>query len=184
MEPICAAASVLGQVIAVRPSARPRAAPVPDADRGGPGAHARRHGAGAAVGVVVVAVVAAVDPAGLAPFGPARWAVATTGVAALAAVVLGRRSRRPARRPTALFAAFLAWACVAAAAGLDPLYAWTGTPERHAGVLAWALCLVAFAVGQALRDDERRAAAVGVGVAAVAAGGWALPRRWGGSRCA
>jgi O-antigen ligase/cytochrome c-type biogenesis protein CcmH/NrfG len=135
---------------------------------------ARRPGLGTAAAVVVVAVVAAVDPGGRAPFGPVKWAAATTGVLALAAAVLGRRPLRFARTPTAVFAVFTAWAGLTAVGGLDPLYAWIGTPERHAGVLAWVLGLLAFAVGQALRDREGRTVALGAAMAAAVAGAYAL----------
>ena len=36
----------------------------------------------------------------------------------------------------------------AAAFGVDRVYAWTGTPERHFGALTWLLCGLAFIVGQ------------------------------------
>lgn len=127
-----------------------------------------------AAGLAVVAVVAAVDPAGQAPFGPAKWAVATTSVFALGAVIAWRRSVRVARVPMLLFVAFVGWTGVTAVAGVDPLYAWTGTPERHAGVVAWALCALAFYVGQSLRDTEYRTMATAVSVAAVVAGAWAI----------
>ncbi len=64
--------------------------------------------------------------------------------------------------------------------GSDELYAWIGTPERHLGVLAWMLALLAFVVGQSLEDGDRRfvgtglvVAGVGLGLAGVGeAAGW------------
>ncbi len=41
---------------------------------------------------------------------------------------------------------------IAAVFGRDPLYAWTGTPERHLGVITWVLFLAAFASGSRLAD--------------------------------
>lgn len=98
---------------------------------------------------VVMGSVLVVDPGGLAPFGPARFAVVS--VAVLAATALAVRSGGAlASGPMLAWAGFLALVAVAAALGLDPLYAWIGTPERHFGALTWVLCLGAFASGQLL----------------------------------
>lgn len=78
-----------------------------------------------------------------------------------------------------LFIAFVGWTGLAAVAGVDPLYAWTGTPERHAGVVAWALCALAFYLGQGFRDTEQRTIVTGASVAAAVAGGWAFAELWG-----
>jgi tetratricopeptide (TPR) repeat protein len=101
------------------------------------------------VAVVLPAVaILALDPGGLAPFGPLKWALVSTVVLASVAAL------RPAFPRQWL--PFLAVAAVAAVAGVDPLYAWIGTPERHFGVLAWVLCAAAFACGQALDGERRR----------------------------
>ena len=119
------------------------------------------------------ASVLAVDPSGWSPFTPAKWLAVTTLVLLGAAVALGPRSRGVARSqgPSAdeggagpatagtrlhrsslvAFAAFVGWTMASAAFGDDHLYAWLGTPERHLGVLAWLLCLLAFVAGQTLR---------------------------------
>lgn len=129
--------------------------------------------AGVAAVVLVVGVVIAADPAGLAPFGPLKWAVATTATFALAAVV-SRRRVRLVRLPTLLLAALVTWTGIAAVAGVDPLYAWIGTPERHWGVLAWVLCLVAFVAGQSLHGTEQSRVAMAATAAVGVAGLWAL----------
>ena len=93
-----------------------------------------------AAGAVVVGAAIAVDPGGWFPFGPTKWLAASVAVAAAVTVTAweGGRPRLP-RRFVAIGAALLAWTVLAAAFGRDPLYAWTGTPERHLGVLAWLL---------------------------------------------
>src|SRR3546814_3576173 len=44
----------------------------------------------------------------------------------------------------------LAALAVGAVVGLDPLYAWIGTPERRFGFVTWCLCAAALAAGSAL----------------------------------
>lgn len=104
---------------------------------------------GVALAGLVVASVLVADPLGLAPFGPARFAAVSTMT--LAAVALGLSTGgRLARGPLVAWGVFLATVVVAATLGVDPLYAWLGTPERHFGALTWALCLGAFFAGQLL----------------------------------
>jgi len=72
-----------------------------------------------------------VDRWGYAPFGPARWAVVT--VLALAGVATadwagGVRVWRPAAVAWLVFAG---WVVISAGVGVDPVYAWIGTAERH-----------------------------------------------------
>ncbi|MEJ7846321.1 MAG: hypothetical protein WKF93_11820, partial [Acidimicrobiales bacterium] len=57
----------------------------------------------------------------------------------------------------------------AAAVGLDPLYGWTGTPERHLGALTWVLLVAALVAGQVL-DAERDGPLVATGLAVAALG--------------
>jgi len=45
---------------------------------------------------------------------------------------------------------FVAWVAVCATLGVDPVYAWIGTAERHFGALTWALCGLLFVAGHAL----------------------------------
>lgn len=84
-----------------------------------------------------------------------------------------------ARSTVVPWLAFLGLVAVAAATGVDPLYAWIGTPERRFGALAWLLCGVSFVVGQQLDEDDARfvagtAAAAGA-VALVLSGARAVP---------
>lgn len=96
----------------------------------------------------VVAVIA-MDPAGYAPFGPAKWLAITVGVLVAAAVAWGRCPPRAIERVSArLWLAFIGWATFCALIGVDRWYALLGTPERHAGVVLWMLCALAFATGQ------------------------------------
>lgn len=130
---------------------------------------------------VAPAALVAVDPAGWFPFGPVKWLAVSVLVPAGAAVLLARRPLRVAAAPTAAAAALVAWQAAAAAMGEDRFYAWIGTPERHLGVLAWALAALALVAGQSLGTDRERrvvaaglvAAGVGLGTAAAAeALGW------------
>lgn len=113
----------------------------------------------------------AVDPWGWYPFGPVKWLAVSTLVPAGAALVLARRPLRVAVLPTGAALALVAWLAVAAALGRDGIYAWVGTPERHLGVLAWALAALALIVGQSLGDEgDRRTVAAGLVVAGVGVG--------------
>lgn len=108
-----------------------------------------RTAGGVALAAMVIGSVLVIDPSGLAPFGPARFAAVS--VAALAATAFALHSGGSlARRPTLVWAGLLAIVAVAAASGLDPLYAWIGTPERHFGALTWVLSLAGFVAGQLL----------------------------------
>jgi len=141
-----------------------------------------RPGAATAAAAVAPATFLAVDPWGWYPFGPLRGVVVSVGVAVVGVLVLGRRPwPRTARGPLVAGAGIVGAMALAAVFGRDPLYAWTGTPERHAGVVLWLVCLVALAAGAGL--DPRRALTVvgrglvvaGLGVGAV---GWAEALGW------
>lgn len=91
----------------------------------------------------------AMDPAGYSPFGPAKWLVMSVGVLVTAAVAWWHSPPDVLERVSArLWFAFVGWATVCALVGLDRWYALLGTPERHAGVVLWTLCALAFAAGQ------------------------------------
>ena len=49
--------------------------------------------------------------------------------------------------------AFLGWGAVCAATGLDPVYAWIGTPDRHLGWITWVIFGLLFLVGLNLADQ-------------------------------
>ena len=89
------------------------------------------------------------DPFGWAAFGPLKWAVVST----LALAASATKWLRPFEHhswSTAAWITFLGWGAVCAASGLDPLYAWTGTPDRHLGWLTWVIFGLTFLVGQNL----------------------------------
>jgi hypothetical protein len=102
------------------------------------------------LGALAPATFLAVDPAGWYPFGPVKWlAVSVLGFGGVAAVLAVRPVSLP--RPLGLaVVVWLGWLVVAAAVGLDPLYAWIGTPERHLGVLTWVLCALLLVAGSSL----------------------------------
>ena len=106
-----------------------------------------RIGVGIAAGLLPV-VLLAVDPGGWYWFGPVKWLVVTVAVPACAAALWHRHPVRVVRGPTLAALAFVTTMALAAVFGIDPLYAWIGTPERHFGVMTWALCFVALLVGQ------------------------------------
>jgi O-antigen ligase len=103
------------------------------------------------LGALAPAVLLAVDPWGWYPFGPVKWLlVLVLGFGGAALVLHDTRPQVPRSLQVAL-GAFLGWLALAAALGDDRLYAWTGTPERHLGVLTWALCALLLAAGTTLR---------------------------------
>jgi O-antigen ligase len=130
---------------------------------------------------IVLGTVAALDPGGWYPFGPTKWLVVSTLVAATAmyASACRLRSRLP-RWSSILFVLLLAWLAVAAVFGRDRLYAWTGTPERHLGVLAWLLFGACFVIGSMLSPGGVRVVMRWMVVATLWCGGYALVEWWFG----
>jgi O-antigen ligase len=112
------------------------------------------------------AAVLTVDPWGWYPFGPIKWTAVSVLVLAGAATTL---RVRPSGREVAL----LGWLAVAAAFGADRLYAWTGTPERHLGLLGWGLIVLALLIGRSL-DLARDGSALRWGLVAAGLGGGAV----------
>jgi len=132
------------------------------------------------VAALPVAAVLAVDPGGLSPFGPVKWALVPTLVFLAVAVLPGRGRRLTVARATVVpWAVLLGVVALAAAFGVDPLYAWTGTPERRFGVLAWVLGALAFAVGQQLDEDDARFVTASAAAACAAVGLWATAENLG-----
>ena len=112
-------------------------------------------------GVLVLAALVplallALDPVGWYWFGPVNWLVVSTLDPAGAALLLVGRPVRLVTRPVAAATALLAVLAIAALMGLDPRYAWVGTPERHFGVGTWAVCLVALVAGMAVIGTSAR----------------------------
>ncbi|HEY9558079.1 MAG TPA: hypothetical protein VIR58_15190, partial [Acidimicrobiales bacterium] len=92
----------------------------------------------------------AVVPSGWYPFGPVKWLVVSVLVAAGSALVLRSGEVRLPRSIRVAVTMLLAALAVGAVVGLDPLYAWIGTPERRFGFVTWCLCAAALAAGSAL----------------------------------
>src|SRR5689334_7463514 len=99
-------------------------------------------------------VLLAVDPWGWYPFGPGKWLLVSVLVPAGTARLWWSRPARSVRSVTTTAWLLVGWMALAALLGDDRIYAWVGTPERHLGVLAWALCGLALMAGQSL-DPER-----------------------------
>jgi hypothetical protein len=133
-----------------------------------------------ALALVLPLGVLVLDPAGLSPFGPLKWAAVSTVLAAGVALRLWRRPLRVARAASLLWLALLALIAVGAAVGLDGLYAWTGMPERNFGALTWGLCALAFVAGQSLDDEGDARLVVGAGMAVAGGlGAWAVAEALG-----
>src|SRR3546814_16358687 len=92
----------------------------------------------------------AVVPSGWYPFGPVKWLVVSVLVAAGSALVLRSGEVRLPRSIRVAVTMLLAALAVGAVVGLDPLYAWIGTPARPLGFVPWCLCAAALAPGRAL----------------------------------
>jgi hypothetical protein len=132
------------------------------------------------LGLVIVAGVMVVDPFGWNPFGPAKWSAEVIAGLLAGATVLAAGRLRLARRAAWAWVAFLVLVTLAAAFGVDPTQAWTGTPQRHFGALTWIMCFGLFIAGQQLRDRRaaRQLVAVAVGVATVS-GLWSVAEEAG-----
>ncbi|MCX6521271.1 MAG: O-antigen ligase family protein [Actinobacteria bacterium] len=127
------------------------------------------------LGAMVVAAVLAVDPAGLSPFGPARWwLVSTLG---LVGSGLGLRTARTNldRRSTWCWGALLALFGVSALVNGDVAVSVLGHPVRHLGLVAWVLFALLFAAGQQLTADvDRRIVLRSTVIAALGLGAWTV----------
>jgi O-antigen ligase len=133
------------------------------------------------IAALFIGTVAAVDPYGLVPSGPARWTV-TTVLTGLAVVVLLRESVRVDRVTGALWAALIGWLFLAALFAVDTRYAWIGTPDRRLGWIAWCTFPLLFVCGQALRGErDRRLVLRGAAIAAAMLGVWCVCERLGSS---
>ncbi len=132
------------------------------------------------VAALAPASLLAVDPWGWYPFGPIKWLAVSVLVTAGSLVVLARRPSRFAVGPTVVALSLVAWLAVAAVVGADPVYAWVGTPERHLGIVTWALAVLALVVGQSLDgDSDRRVVAGGLVVAGLGVGAIAVAEALG-----
>ena len=103
-------------------------------------------------GALIVGPVIAVDPAGLSPFGAAKWLVISTAAAATVAWTLRQGTARCDRRTWRMWTALLALLTVSALANGDARVALLGHPDRHLGVITWVLFFALFCAGQQLAD--------------------------------
>lgn len=133
---------------------------------------------GVLVALAVAGPILVFDPAGWAVVGPAKWALVSMLVPAIAMAVTWRRPVVLTRSWAYGWVALLLVGCVAATIGLDPISAWIGTPDRRFGMWTWLLMSIAFAAGQQLEPGSvrtmlRGATVAGAGLALVAAFEWA-----------
>ena len=119
--------------------------------------------------IVIPAVVLGIDPGGWYPFGPVKWLVISALIPLGTALVLRHGVVRWTPLLAGAVAAFLAFIALGAVTGLDGLYAWTGTPERHAGVWLWVLCALALMAGLSL-DLRAHGPTLVIGLAGATAG--------------
>ncbi len=94
----------------------------------------------------IVLAVLALDPSGFSPFGPIKWLVVSSLLPA-AAVFAFSGKVVVHKKAMIAWAVLLVWVALAALLGVDKFHAWFGTPTRRFGVHGWALCALAFAVG-------------------------------------
>ena len=104
-------------------------------------------------GALVVGSVIAVDPAGLAPFGPSKWLVVSTLAFVTIALSLRFGTVRCHRPTWWMWVALLGLLTVSALVNDDAKVALLGHPDRHLGVLTWVLFFAMFCAGQQLADQ-------------------------------
>ncbi|MEZ5227861.1 MAG: hypothetical protein R2710_14650 [Acidimicrobiales bacterium] len=122
--------------------------------------------------MLLIGCIFVVDPGGLAPSGPARFA-ALAVVLGIGAVVVGRSSMSPSRALRVMGRVWLALLAVIAASALTGADRWHGvfgTPERNLGLLTWMGFAIAFGVGASLppRSEHLLAAAATLAVGLLA----------------
>ena len=103
-------------------------------------------------GALVVGSVITVDPGGLAPFGPSKWLVVSALAFLTATVSLRHGSTRCHRQSWWMWVALLGLLTLAALVNGDAKVAVLGHPDRHLGVVTWALLFALFCAGQQLAD--------------------------------
>ena len=108
----------------------------------------------------------AADPGGWFAFAPVKGLVLGVVAAFAASSALRYDAIRAPAALLGVLGAFLGWLAVAAAVGLDPIYAWTGTPERHLGWITWALLALVLLAATTI-DVQRDEPALPIGLVAV-----------------
>jgi O-antigen ligase len=147
-----------------------------------PGATGLGVSVGWLAGLVPLAAVVVVDPAGWYPFGPAKQTAVT--VAVLVSISFAARSgsgwprERLGRIWGLVWIGLLGWLALAALFGLDPIYAWIGTPERRLGWLGWALLAGSAWVGGTLCGAEVRRLCRAIVLAGAWCGAYCLVELW------
>jgi O-antigen ligase len=127
----------------------------------------------AVVAAMPVVTVAAVDPSGLAPFGPLRFAAVSALTLAIAALLLCR-GRPTVPRPVAWLGATVLVLAGVSTIAAGSMSAVVGTSERHYGFVTICIVAIAFLAGSAMDDRERLALRLGSVVAGVFVGGYTL----------
>ena len=131
-----------------------------------------------AAAIWIPLVVLAVDPSGWYPFGPSKWLLVSAGIFILGAATLGAHRVTVVPRVQIVSLALVAVFALSAARGVDPTYAWLGTPERHFGVITWVLLAVALLVGINLVRPQRLLWGIAVAGTALGAAATAEALGW------
>ena len=127
------------------------------------------------LGGLVIAAVVVVDPAGLAPFGPARWLATSTLALGAGGLAMWNAQAAVDRTTLRLWLALLAFITLGAMLGGDLPTALVGHPDRHLGLITWVLFLIMFCAGQQLTDRVgQQTIARSAVVSTMALGLWSL----------
>lgn len=125
------------------------------------------------LGALVVATVIAIDPVGLAPFGPARWMAVSTLALAGSGLAIWHGDVPFERLTARAGATMLAFLTAGALVGGDLPTSLLGHPERHLGLLTWLLVALVFAAGQQVRAvGDVEVIARAMVIATVVLGAW------------
>ena len=126
-------------------------------------------------GALVVGAVVVADPSGLAPFGPAKWAVISTLGFATAAAALWWGRTRLHHRSLRAWGVLLGFFTLGTSFGGDVPTALLGQPDRHLGLITWVLFALLFLAGQQIVGaDDRRSVMRASVVAALLLGAWCV----------
>lgn len=126
-----------------------------------------------ALGALIIGSAIAIDPSGLAPFGPSKWLVVSTLGFVGAALSLRRGSTRCQRQSWRAWVGLLGLLTASALVNGDAKVALLGHPDRHFGVLTWVLLFALFCAGQQVVDQLTMLTRAGV-VAGAWIGGYSL----------
>ena len=129
-----------------------------------------------ALGALVVGSAVAIDPSGLAPFGPSKWLVVSTLGLAAAALSLRNGSTQCHRQSWWAWVVLLGLLGLSALVNGDARVSLLGHPDRHFGVLTWVLLFALFCAGQQVADQVTTVTTLTRAsvVAALSVGGYCL----------